>query len=250
MNRFFLPAENTLGGQVLFPPETAHQIARVLRLRAGERVIVFDAFGIESRIVLTSVEAHAVVGEVEFQAPNTAEAPVDVWMYLCVSQREKFEWMLQKCTEVGAAGLAPVVSSRSLVQSLPELLKKTERWQRILQEASEQSGRGRIPKLLPPMHFEAALTQPAGDTLRVLTWEEENGQSLHALLKRHAAAHSVAVLVGPEGGFSPAEAGLAVAAGWQSVSLGARILRMETAAVVSAALVIDYYENQAQADLE
>ena len=245
MNRFFLPAEYPVGGQIFFPPEVAHQIARVLRLTPGEKVLVIDPHGLESLVNLETVQPHQVSGLVESQTANMAEAPLDVYMYLCVSQREKFEWMLQKCTEVGAAGILPLVSSRSLVQSLPEVQRKYERWDKILQEASEQSERGRVPHLLPPLKLEDAFSLPEPDCLRLIAWEEEQSQTLTAFLHTlKAMPRAAAILIGPEGGFTPGEAQTAVQSGWHSVSLGRRILRMETAAVVAAALTIDYFENQ------
>ena len=246
MNRFFLPAEYPVGGQIFFPPEVAHQIARVLRLKPGEKVLVIDPHGLESLVNLETVQPHQVSGVIESQTANMAEAPLDVYMYLCVSQREKFEWMLQKCTEVGAAAFVPLVTQRSLVQDGREVERKRDRWEAILREAAEQCGRGRIPSLRPAETWAAALRGiHAGHDPALVAWEGEHALRLRDAVRalKDQPVPRLAVLIGPEGGLSEEEIDAARAAGVQAVSLGARILRMETAAVVAAALALDELEE-------
>ena len=146
--------------------------------------------------------------------------------------------MLQKCTETGAATFIPVISSRSLVQDVAETNKKTTRWEKIIQEAAEQSGRGRIPELKPAASLAQAVLQGQGK--KIMLWEQERSTTLRQALSGVPANHSaeIALLVGPEGGFSEEEVQLSRKSGWQPVSLGPRILRMETAAIVATALVI------------
>lgn len=238
MHRFFLPPESFSSGEVTFPPEQARQIARVLRLKPGLQVWALDGCGMEARVELTQVEASQVHGQIIAQQPALGEPRVELMMYLCLSQREKFEWMLQKCTEVGAVSFVPVISSRSLVQSAAETEHKRERWERILQEAAEQCGRGKVPQLQAVMNFPKALeTARASGARCILPWEEERSCSLQQALSGEKPAR-VALLIGPEGGFSEEEAAEAVRAGFQLATLGRRILRAETAAVVAAALTL------------
>lgn len=247
MHRFYLSAEFQIGGQIVFPPETAHQISRVLRLRQGEVVTVFNGTGMDYPVELTVVNSHEVLGRVLEQQANLTEPAIKLTLYLCLAQREKFEWMLQKCAEVGASAFVPVISSRSLVQT-PDLDKKYQRWMRILQEASEQSGRGRVPELRPVLTLEQVVQSPAAGGLNLLAWEEESSQRLQPVLGQHPDIQQIAMLIGPEGGFSVEETSLARAHGWLVVTLGKRILRMETAAIVAAALILDFYEGERRPD--
>ena len=246
MHRFFLPPGAIQADSILFPAETTHQIFRVLRLRAGEQVIVLDGLGWQYRVELTAVNRLQVFGRVLEKAAISSDPPVHLSMYLCLTQREKFEWMLQKCTEVGVSEFTPVLSSRSLVQDAESLDNKLTRWQRIIQEAAEQSSRGRVPILNPPVDFAAALeTGRLQNDAYLVAWEQEHARRLTSCLTGLPAKARVAMLIGPEGGLSREEVELASQKGWQAVSLGPRILRMETAAVVSAALVIDWFESRA-----
>jgi 16S rRNA (uracil1498-N3)-methyltransferase len=248
MHRFFLPPDAIGPEQVYFPVETAHQLARVLRLQPGQRVMVLNNRGEECIIELVEVSPQSASGRVIERRESAGEPQVSVFLYLGLTQREKFEWVLQKGTEVGISGFIPVITRRSLVQEQHGLQPgsaKYQRWRRILQEAAEQSGRGRIPELHPPQHLLEALaeTQETFDLAMVL-WEGEFVLDLRSIL--HEASRQsektkrpkIGLLVGPEGGFGPEEVELARQSGWQPVSLGPRILRMETAAVVAAALVL------------
>ncbi len=238
MHRFFLPPSSFEGALVTFPNEIGRQIHLVLRLKPGTEVIALDGMGMEYRVRLTDVSSDSTKGEVVAQLRSATEPRTKLILLLCLTQREKFEWILQKCAEIGVATFIPVISSRSLVQSAREVEGKYERWQRILQEAAEQSHRGLVPELRAVLHFEDALKLPELATCCCLIpWEEEKGVGLRAALAQKTSA-DVALLVGPEGGFSENEVNSAKLAGFIPVTLGPRILRMETAAMAAAALVL------------
>lgn len=244
MNRFFLPPEAIQAGQVAFPGEVSRQIARVLRLKPGDRVAVLDDLGSEHLVELVSVAADAVSGAIRESRAAPGEPPVRLTLYLCLTQREKLEWILQKCTEVGVSAFAPVISRRSLVRDQVDVERKLERWRRILREAAEQSGRGRVPTIAPVMSFAEALRSGVSSQQAcLLAWEEDRERGLSALLPYLNGAERVALLIGPEGGLSADEAGAAVELGWQSFSLGSRTLRMETAAVVACARILAAFED-------
>lgn len=245
-HRFFLPPAVFDAGEILFPQETARQISRVLRLKPGARVIALDNRGQQADVELSAVEPDRVAGRVLQVSPAGGEPRARLTLFLGLTQREKFEWMLQKCTEIGAAAFVPLVTQRSLVQDGREVERKRERWEAILREAAEQCGRGRIPELRPAQSWAAALRAVNKDhDLALAAWEGEHALRLrNALggLKQHAAPR-LAVLIGPEGGLSEEEISAASAAGVRAVSLGQRILRMETAAVVATALALDALEE-------
>ena len=237
MHRFFLDPQNFTPNEVHFGEAASRQIAQVLRLRQHDTVTCLDNHGGAWLVELTEVDAKACRGKIEQSITLDSEPATQVTLYLCLAQREKFEWMLQKCTEVGAAAFVPVISSRSLVQEKKGVEQKRARWEAILKEASEQCGRGRIPRLEHVMELKETLANLKSYDLALAAWEEEHELGLKTLLHGRPL-HSVALFIGPEGGFSNEEMETARAAGATPVSLGKRILRMETAAVVTTALVL------------
>lgn len=244
MHRFFVDPACISGARVEFPPEVSRQIASVLRLKAGELVGVLDNLGGLFTVRLTEVAARACQGEVSGRELAGGEPPVRLDLYLALTQREKFEWMLQKCTETGAGSFTPVVCARSLAQDPREADGKRERWQRIAQEAAEQCERGRIPEIKPALRFGQALqaAQAAGG-LALLAWEREGSTPIAQLLRSAGKLDRLALFVGPEGGFAPEELQAARAAGLGLAGLGPRILRMETAAVAACVLAMDVLEQ-------
>ena len=235
MHRFFLPADAIGPEKVNFPAETAHQLARVLRLQPGQQVTVLDNRGEECIIELVEVSPQAASGRVIECKKSAGEPLVRVILFLGLTQREKFEWVLQKGTEVGVAGFIPIITRRSLVQEQHGLQPgsaKYQRWERILQEAAEQSGRGLIPELHPPKRLLEALAESKETfDLAMVLWEGEYNIDLRRTLQEANRHHEktqrqrIGLLVGPEGGFDPEEVELARHSGWQPVSLGPRILQ-------------------------
>jgi len=241
MHRFFIPPEDFHDDHIVFNGNNAQQIARVLRLKPGDFCIALDNLGSEVTCELERVSPATCLASV-IEKRKADEPRTRLLMLLCLTQREKFEWMLQKCTEIGAAGFLPVISQRSLVQRNTDTLAKYERWQMILKEAAEQSGRGMIPRLLPPAQLNEAVANTREEyPLRLIPWEDEQQTGIKAVLGQGKPVN-VAVLIGPEGGFSAEEVQTATEAGFLQVTLGRRILRMETAAVVSAALIFHELE--------
>lgn len=243
MHRFFVTPDEIQLEEIHFSPIISRQISRVLRLKCGEKVIVLDNSGDEMLTELNQVDELACTGHILQRGRCQNEPQTRLLMILGITQREKFEWMLQKCTEVGAAAFIPVITSRSLVQHPTDVLSKYPRWRTILKEAAEQSGRGIIPDLLEPAAFHDILsTIPAAYPLCLIPWEDEHRTGLRELLSE-ITPEKIAVIIGPEGGFSGTEVEQAAQAGFKPVTLGKRILRMETAAVVAAALVLHEVEK-------
>lgn len=181
--------------------------------------MVLDDAGDEYAVILDEVNPELCSARIVEK--RAAEEPaVRLLMLLCLTQCEKFEWMLQKCTEVGVAGFLPLICQRSLIQDEAELRYKYTRWEGILQEAAEQSGRGGIPVLLPALRLETAVQAVRQEyPLRLIPWEREKQANLKSLLKGRNN-QSAAVLIGPEGGLTEEELGTAKAAGFQPVTLG------------------------------
>jgi 16S rRNA (uracil1498-N3)-methyltransferase len=243
MHRFFVQPEAVQADEIHFSPETSRQINHVLRLRSGSRVIVLDNTGYEIQTDLIDVNDAGCVGRVVQKEECRTEPQTKLLMILSLTQREKFEWMLQKCTEVGASVFLPMITSRSLSQKKSDVSSKYVRWNTILKEAAEQSGRGIIPQLLDAEDFDKVIKNITQDySLCLMAWESEHQKKLDDLLREHRA-EKIAVMIGPEGGFAEEEVKRAADAGFHPVTLGKRILRMETAAVVAAALVLHAVEK-------
>lgn len=240
MHHFFLPPDLIQGTKVIFPDATRHQIQHVLRLRQGDCVVVLDNSG-KSYQTLLKVEPQGVIGEVLTIEEVDSEPEVHLRLMACVSQRDKYEWILQKGTELGVNEFLPVISQRTLVQQSAVIEKKRTRWETILREASEQSHRGKLPTLMPAMKFNEAI-QSGDDSIVRLIAHTSDSQSLKGTLGKHPAT-AYHLLVGPEGGFTAEEVQSAVQSGFQPVSLGKRILRMETAALVIVNAVVFYSSN-------
>ena len=246
MHRFFIPPSWIRGNEVTITGPQAHQIARVLRMRPGDSVVVLDNSGWEIQVCLVSVEAQTVRGEVLRRRLSTGEPRTKISLYQGVLKGSHFEFTLQKGTELGLVEFIPVVAERCVVRDLEAVEKKRRRWEWIIQEASEQCRRGLKPSLRSTAFFAQACERArhAGG-LSLILWEEGGLSNLRDLL-RHAPAGqarswpplTINLFVGPEGGFTSDEITLARRYGPIPVTLGPRILRAETAGIVAAAAIL------------
>lgn len=238
MHRFFLSPNLIQNEGFVFPTDIAHQISRVLRLHAGKTVLVLDGLGQEYLVELTRVDSVLVTGKILSTTKAIGEPKTYVRLLVGLTQREKFEWILQKCTEIGVSEYTPLVTSRTLIQKIDEVEEKYPRWQKIIREAAEQSHRGIIPVLEPPQSYTELMTSELPKSITgLLLWEEETKNDLKSFLQM-TTTKRVNLVVGPEGGFTREEVDLARKAGYCSISLGKRILRLETAAILAVGLVI------------
>lgn len=237
--RFFIPDDHFQAEWVLIPLEVEEQIKRVLRLKDGDQVIMLNSHGMEYRVQLEQDPAGDFSGKILSRKQNTAEPQVQLTLYIALTQREKFEWILQKGTETGVVTFQPFICERSLVQDGGTVGKKLARWEKILREAAEQCGRGRVPLLHPPLDLKEAVKSATDQHALVLAaWEDENRADLAEVLEDFPADGSLGLFVGPEGGFSAVEIESMRLSGLRTFTLGPRILRMETAAILAPALVL------------
>jgi 16S rRNA (uracil1498-N3)-methyltransferase len=237
MHRFFITPDQRRGLLVHFDGEQAHQMRRVLRLRPGDRVVALDGQGSQYDVALEEVSNSRAAGRVVAQTAATGEPRVRLTLFQSLLQRDKFEWVLQKGTEIGVAAFVPVITRRSLVREGDVGENKLARWRRIIKEAAEQSGRGALPSLVGPLPFAAALPAQGHDRA-LIAWEGEAQRTVRDALGGARDVTNVALFIGPEGGYEAEEIDEAASHGAVSISFGRRILRTETAAVVGAALVL------------
>jgi 16S rRNA (uracil1498-N3)-methyltransferase len=246
MHRFFVSKDGLSGDQVSLTGTQAHQIARVLRLRPGDRILVLDNSGWEIETQLVAVDPNLTTGSVVRRRLSAGEPRTKISLYQGVLRAGRLEFVLQKGTELGIVEFVPVIADRCVMTDLDAAEKKRRRWERIIQEAAEQSRRGRKPVLREPALFPQVCEQARhSGGLSLILWEDETEVSLRDVLRQGTPGHdaasrlfSVNVLVGPEGGFSREEVGIARRYGLVPVTMGPRILRGETAGLAAAAIIL------------
>jgi 16S rRNA (uracil1498-N3)-methyltransferase len=239
LRRFFVPRGSLRARHVTLGPELAHRLGRVLRLRAGDHVILTEGGAHEYEVQITAVSGNALTANVIRERNPPQEPGVELVLYQSLIRANRFDLVLEKGTEIGVSRFVPVTAARSIVQGNGEPSSaRSERWNRLITEAAEQCGRGRLPAVDAPMTVEEALGSARG--LKLVPYEEERRLRLTAHLRKLTARPDrVSLLIGPEGGFEPSEIGMAREHGWTTVSLGSRVMRAETAGIVASALVLD-----------
>ena len=236
MARFFVDAGELSGETVVLTGENA-QHAKVLRLKAGEGVLVCDGQGMECRCTVDSMGTEVMLTVLE-RRKSTTEASVRVSVYMAFPKADKLEHVIQKATELGAHEIVAFPSGRCI--SKPDdksLKKKLERWQKIAASAAEQSGRGAIPEVIVLNSFAAALERAAKADLPLMFYENEHATTLRMALESQEFT-TVSLLTGPEGGLEEKEVEQAREAGLQVCTLGSRILRCETAPLCALSAVM------------
>jgi 16S rRNA (uracil1498-N3)-methyltransferase len=239
MHRFFVPPSNIDGGRVTLTPDAARQLARVLRARPGDRITVLDDSGYEYAVSLDSVTARHSTGVVTDRCIGEGEAGLSVTLYQGLMKADRFEYALQKGTEIGISRFVPIISERTVARNVVSASRLT-RWGKIMREAAEQAGRCKLPVLKDTLSFTAAcdtISKPA-----IIGWESERDTGIKdtlALIKAEIEdTQSISIMIGSEGGFDDREVAYALRRGVTPISLGRRILRAETAGIIAAAVAL------------
>jgi len=236
MPRFFCDVALQLG-QTLSLPEAAARHVQVLRHQPGQTITVFNGMGGEWQACIEKMGRQEVVVTVQAHHPIEREASRRVHLAVGMPANERMDWLVEKATELGVASITPLQTAHSVLRLAGDrATKKQAHWQAVAVSASEQCGRNHVPALAPVQGIDAWLLEPEDEALRCVLSLAEGSRPLGEVLKDVAPDRPVWFLSGPEGGLSPAEDTRARAAGFVPVSLGARVLRAETAAL--AALVL------------
>jgi 16S rRNA (uracil1498-N3)-methyltransferase len=207
----------------------------VLRAEAGQRYEISDG---HAAYLAEIAEARGPLVVFRVIEPlDTPAQPLHITLCAALIKFDRFEWLVEKVTELGVERILPVEAERSGKGLLEASRKRTERWARIARESSQQSRRVRAPEILPAVRFERSLAEQADD--RYFLEETTAPPLLRALPVCRTSASRAALLTGPEGGWTDAERQLAAAAGWQPVSLGPQVLRAETAAMAAIAVLVN-----------
>lgn len=238
MPRFFI--QPVAGDRATVTGDDAHHLSRVLRVRTGEKITLCDGVGTDYHCEVENLDSNTVTVRILERTPSVAEPTTAVTLYQGLPKSEKMDLIVQKAVEIGAARIVPVAMARSIVRlKADEGSKKQARWQKIAAEAAGQSGRGIIPMVETPISFSKAVAEMC-DGLAIAFYEG-GGKPLSDIVNTDTTA--VSFLVGPEGGFEPAEIEQLQAAGVHIATLGKRILRCETAPLVALSVIMQLTGN-------
>ena len=233
MPRFYCPPPIPPSGSFDLPPDAAHHAARVLRLRVGDPVQIFDGLGNERHGVISDLGGKRVVisGITAFDIDR--ESPLKVLLAQALTSSEKMDWVIQKVTELGVTKFQPLDTERSVARlTVERATKRLEHWQQVAISACEQCGRNVLPQIQAPMDIMSWLQQMRETSVAKFILLPEGSVSLQTQARPQG---KVVLLIGAEGGFSEAERDTALHCGFTPIRMGARVLRTETAAIAGVA---------------
>lgn len=230
--RLFSDQPLVVGADVVLNESAAQYLGKVLRARVGDRVILFDGRGQQGTATIKAIAKHTVSAQLGAVTTPQTESSLQTHLGLCLSKGDRFDWAIQKATELGVSTISPLYSTR-VDFTIPKerLTKRLAHWQHIVTSACEQSGRVRIPAVNTPTSLTNWVSETVADAKLVLHCDVQNTPL------PSAEPHSVALLIGPEGGLTDEEVAAAAQHHFQPWQLGPRILRTETAPVVALSVI-------------
>jgi 16S rRNA (uracil1498-N3)-methyltransferase len=238
LTRVYVEAPVTAGKRVVVEGSAVNHITRVLRLRSGDALTVFDGSGGEFGARIEEFRKDAVVVAVEEHRPLDRESPLTLTLAQGISRGERMDWIIQKATELGTSKIVPLFTKRSMVRlDERQAERKIQHWRAIAVAACEQCGRNKVPELVTPIDFFDVLPADSSGATRLLL--SPTGDLRIEDLQDTAKA--ITVLIGPEGGLDDVEQEAALAAGFKAVRLGPRVLRTETAAIAALTIIQHHF---------
>ena len=241
MRRIFLKPEQFQGATAQITGGDHLHLARVIRAKVGEKIVLLDGTGRAFMATVAEIGKTATTAQILSDWTMPPEPPILLTVAQALGKGDKFEQVVQHGTEAGASGFVPVRAERSVVDiSAAKIVDRLERWRQIAKGAAEQSGRSKIAEIGEPLTLPQLAKQAEADAIPLLILHTDgNAPSLRAVFEAGLSKVPRLVLaVGPEGGWSPAEVSAALASNHQAVTLGPRILRTETAALVAISQII------------
>ena len=244
MHRFYIKSNINKTNEVIIPENIRHQLINVLRFTVGDKITLFDNSGWEYITELKEIKKDNLIGFIIEKQKNLSEPQIKITLYQPVLKSNKFEFILQKGTELGVNNFVPIFCDRSIKRwdAGQILTKKYPRWKKIITEASEQCERGIIPQLNEPINFTEAITYPNKNMIRFIALTGKEAPKLKEILHSNLDME-IGLFTGPEGGFTKEEIELSQVNGVKPISLGNRILRAETATIILiTAILIEFGE--------
>jgi 16S rRNA (uracil1498-N3)-methyltransferase len=238
MHRFLVPPEALEKSPVVIVGPQARHIATVLRLKPGDRITLLDGRGQVADAVIVACDRGRIEARVVTRLPSSSESPLELTVAQAFLKAHKMDTVIRHLTELGVHRWLPFASRRSVARPAgPRLQRRTARWQDIAGEAVKQCRRSRLPHIHPADSLEAVLAAADSEGLKIIFWEKEHRGLSSIIASPAQTPGSVFLIIGPEGGFEADEIRAAAAHGFQTASLGPRILRAETAALTACALI-------------
>jgi len=245
MPTFFIDRKNISGDTAVLSGTEAGHMLRSLRLSVGDSFFAFDEEGNRYRMRILEATSRSLRAEILEAFPPEPPPDIAVSLFVGLPKADKMDFILEKATELGVSRVIPFRSSRTIPRLDPaDSRKRLSRWERVALAAAKQCGSGRVPEVSGIVPYPEALRRAAGHEGKVVFYEGEGTFSLKRVLSGMGEVRTVALVVGPEGGFSPDEVREAVAAGCRCTGLGSRILRVETAALAVLAMVMYHFEKE------
>lgn len=246
MYRFFVPVENVEEGRIRITGDDVNHAKNVLRMSAGEKVVVSCGQGIDYYCIIDYIRENQIDLRIEEEKAVVTELPVAITLFQALPKRDKMELVIQKAVELGAAEIVPVQTRRCVVRLDEQKAgKKLVRWRAIAEAAAKQSGRGVVPQIPGVMSFEEALDYAEKMDTVLIPYELYEGMADSVeTIRRAAGGSSIGIFIGPEGGFERGEIEQAMGRGALPLSLGKRILRTETAGMAALSVLMFLIEGQ------
>jgi 16S rRNA (uracil1498-N3)-methyltransferase len=247
LQRYFINQSQIQDGRIFIKGDDYHHISRVMRMNTGDRVICIDKSGSAALCEITEISSDTVTLNVLEWIEGTNELPIQVTIASGLPKGDKLELIIQKGTELGASRFVPFHAARSIVKwDEKKGLKKVDRWKKTAKEAAEQSHRNIIPDVVVPLTFQELIEQSRHYEYKLIAYEEEakRGEKtkLAACLDKMKHGQSLLVVFGPEGGLTEQEVEQLKKLGFETCSLGPRILRAETAPLYLLSVVSYHFE--------
>ncbi|MDI3310594.1 MAG: 16S rRNA (uracil(1498)-N(3))-methyltransferase [Thermoanaerobacterium sp.] len=238
MRKFFIKDEDIKDGIVRIYGDDAHHIKDVLRLKIGTNLVVSNGVK-QYNASIFSIESTSVLLKIVDEFHQIVESTINVTLFQGLPKSNKMDLIVQKSTEIGIKKIVPVETEFSVIKVKEKSIgNKINRWNKISQEASKQSGRLTVPEVLEPVSFDIAVNYIYDFDLCIIPYEREFNVRLKDVLKENHDAKNICIFIGPEGGFSDHEVAMATKNGAVPVTLGPRILRTETAGIVAGSIIL------------
>ena len=239
MPKYFTEPENIKDGFIEIFSDEAKHILNVMRMEIGDTLTICDGQSNDYLCRICETGKNCLKAKMEETTKSESEPKTKITLYQGLPKSDKMELIIQKCVEIGVCRIVPVITERAVVkiEKGAKEDKKTERWQKIAESAAKQSGRGIIPAVERPTQFKDAIEEAVKNGEAIIPYENEKDRGLKEFIK-NSKAENIGIFIGPEGGFDTKEIEFAVENGVMSVTLGKRILRTETAGIVTSAIVL------------
>ncbi|MDR3256043.1 MAG: 16S rRNA (uracil(1498)-N(3))-methyltransferase [Endomicrobium sp.] len=239
MSHFYVKPEDIKENTFTISSEQAHYISTVRRFKSEDEIMIFDGIGNSYKAKIISINRNIIIGNIlssSYKMPK-----IIVKLYTSIPKGDRFEWLIEKCAEIGVSEIVPINTKRSVKICFSR--NKLDRYVKISIAASSQCGRNDIMKINEPIDFKTACKKAVSEkySMNILSWEGESKVSLNNLLVK-STFYGTNAFIGPEGGFENEEVDFAKSLNIQTITLGDNILRVETAAIVTSILVLNSLE--------